>query len=276
MLDPTDPPAPSAPPDLRALLDVAVDLARRAGAMLLDGFDTRRATVETKTSATDMVTELDRASEAFIVEGLADLRPDDGILGEEGANREGSSGLRWVIDPLDGTTNYLYGLPAFAVSIAAELHGRAVVGVVADPSRGEIFTATSGGGAYRNGDPIAVSGASDLATSLVATGFGYRRDQRARQAQVLTEVLPSVRDVRRFGAAALDLCWVACGRLDAYYEVGIQHWDVAAGGIIASEAGAHVEGLAEVAIGSESARMIAATPALAAPLRQLLDGASPT
>ncbi|HEX8770865.1 MAG TPA: inositol monophosphatase family protein [Acidimicrobiales bacterium] len=263
------------PTDLSGLLDIAVDLARGAGAMLVDGFENRRSMVDTKTSATDMVTEVDRASEEFIVKGLLELRPLDGILGEEGANRQGSSGLRWVIDPLDGTTNYLYGLPAFAVSVAAELGGRAVVGVVADPSHDEVFTATAGGGAYRNGDRIAVSGVSDLATALVATGFAYRRDQRSRQARVLTEVLPAVRDVRRLGAAALDLCWVACGRLDAYYEVGIQHWDVAAGGLIALEAGAHVEGLDEVAAGSGSARVIAATPALAAPLRQLLDGASP-
>jgi myo-inositol-1(or 4)-monophosphatase len=257
--------------DLAALLDLAVDLATRAGALLMDRFETRRATVDTKTSATDMVTEIDRASEAFIVKALIEGRPDDGILGEEGASREGTTGLRWVIDPLDGTTNYLYGLPAFAVSIAAELDGRAVVGVVADPSHNETFTATEGGGAFRNGSPIAVSGASDLATALIATGFGYRRDQRARQARVLTEVLPAVRDVRRFGSAALDLCSVACGRLDAYYEVGIQHWDVAAGGLIASEAGAHVEGLREAATGSDRARVIAASPALADPLRRLLD-----
>ncbi|MDQ6909475.1 MAG: inositol monophosphatase [Actinomycetota bacterium] len=261
------------PPDLPALLELGVDLATRAGALLLDGFETRRATVGTKTSATDMVTEIDRASEGFIVKGLIERRPDDGILGEEGASREGTTGLRWVIDPLDGTTNYLYGLPAFAVSIAVELDGRAVVGVVADPSRDETFTAIEGGGAHRNGNPITVSGATDLPTALVATGFGYRRDQRARQARVLTEVLPAVRDVRRFGSAALDLCWVACGRLDAYYEVGIQHWDVAAGGLIALEAGAHVEGLREVGTGSDSARVIGASPALAEPLRRLLDGA---
>ncbi|HUQ64154.1 MAG TPA: inositol monophosphatase family protein [Acidimicrobiales bacterium] len=261
--------------DLSTLLDLAVDLATRAGAMLMDGFEARHETVGTKTSSTDMVTDLDRASEELIVEGLIRMRPDDGILGEEGASREGSSGIRWVIDPLDGTTNYLYGLPAFAVSIAAELHGAAVVGVVADPSHDEVFTATSGGGARRNGVPIAVSGATELATALVATGFGYRREQRSRQAQVLTEVLPAVRDVRRFGAAAIDLCWVACGRLDAYYEVGIQHWDVAAGGLVATEAGAHVEGLREVSTGSDSARVIAATPGLADPLRQLLDAAPP-
>ncbi|MDQ6928877.1 MAG: inositol monophosphatase, partial [Actinomycetota bacterium] len=243
--------------DLQALLELAVDLASRAGAMLMEGFDTRSATVDTKTSATDMVTELDRASEAFIVEGLAKVRPDDGVLGEEGASRDGTSGVRWVIDPLDGTTNYLYGLPAFAVSIAAEVNGRSVVGVVADPSHDEMFTATEGGGAHRNGKAIAVSGASDLATALVATGFGYRRDQRSRQALILTEVLPAVRDLRRYGAAALDLCWVACGRLDAYYEAGIQHWDVAAGGLIALEAGAHVEGLDQVGAGSDSARVIA-------------------
>jgi myo-inositol-1(or 4)-monophosphatase len=262
-------------PDLPALLDVAVDLATRAGALLMDGFATRHATVDTKTSATDMVTDLDRASEALIVEGLARTRPADGILGEEGASRQGTSGVRWVIDPLDGTTNYLYGLPAFVVSIAAEVDGRGVVGVVVDPSRQETFTASEGGGAFCNGAPITVSGATDLATALVATGFGYRREQRTRQAQVLTSVLPAVRDVRRFGAAALDLCWVACGRLDAYYEVGIQHWDVAAGGLIAQEAGAHVEGLAEVGAGApDPVRVMAASPGVAAPLRDLLGAAT--
>jgi myo-inositol-1(or 4)-monophosphatase len=259
--------------DLPALLDLAVDLATRAGVMLMESFDSRHETVGTKTSSTDMVTDLDRASEALIVEGLTKVRPDDAILGEEGSSHDGTSGVRWVIDPLDGTTNYLYGLPAFAVSIAAEVGGEAVVGVVADPSHDETFSATAGGGAFRNGKPITVSGASDLSTALVATGFGYRREQRARQAQVMTEILPAVRDVRRFGAAAIDMCWVACGRLDAYYEVGIKHWDVAAGGLIALEAGAHVEGLREVTTGSESARVIAASPALAGPLRQLLDGA---
>lgn len=262
--------------DLPALLDVAIDLATCAGALLMDGFATRHTTVGTKTSATDMVTDLDRASEALIVDGLAKMRPDDGILGEEGASRAGSSGIRWVIDPLDGTTNYLYGLPAFAVSIAAEVDGRAVVGVVADPSHEETFTAVAGGGAYCNGAPIAVSGATDLATALVATGFGYRREQRARQALVLTQVLPAVRDVRRYGAAALDLCWVACGRLDAYYELGIQHWDVAAGGLVALEAGAQVDGLREVAAGpSDPVRVLAATPGVADPLRRLLDTAAP-
>lgn len=257
--------------DLVALLDVAVDLATQAGDLLMDGFATRRATVGTKTSATDMVTDLDRASEQLIVDGLLAARPDDAILAEEGATREGTTGVRWVIDPLDGTTNYLYGLPAFAVSIAAEAGGRSIVGVVVDPSRDEVFAATTGGGARLNGRAISVSATSDLSTALVGTGFGYLPEQRSRQAAVLTQVLPAVRDVRRLGAAALDLCWVACGRLDAYYEQGIQHWDVAAGGLVALEAGACVEGLEDAGAGDGTARVMAATPAVADPLRRLLD-----
>ena len=257
--------------DLSALLELAVELARDAGAMLVDGQQRVRVEEATKTSATDMVTDMDRASEDLVVERLARARPDDGILAEEGAGREGTSGVRWVIDPLDGTINYLYGNPNFGVSIAAEIDGAGKVGVVFDPARDELFTAVAGRGAHLNGDAIAVSGGDELAQALVATGFSYRPERRADQARVLTAVLPAVRDIRRSGAATLDLCWVACGRVDAYFERGLQPWDLAAGAVVATEAGARVEGLDGPVPGSGS--VLAATPALAGPLRLRLDGA---
>jgi myo-inositol-1(or 4)-monophosphatase len=220
------------------LLALARTVAEAAGSLLLDGAPRRRTDVGTKTSPTDMVTEMDRASEALVVEGLLRARPDDGVLGEEGSARTGTSGVRWVVDPLDGTTNYLYGFPAWAVSVAAEVQGRVVAAAVADPSHSEVFAATRGGGATCNGRPVVPGQAPSLATALVGTGFSYEADRRARQAAVLHEVLPRVRDVRRAGAAALDLCWVAAGRLDAFYERGLQPWDLAAGALVATEAGA--------------------------------------
>ena len=254
--------------DLARLLDLAVGLAGDAAALLRDGAQGRRSDVTTKTSTTDMVTDMDRASEALIVEGLASARPDDAVLGEEGASRPGSSGVRWVIDPLDGTTNYMYGHVGYAVSIAAEVDGRAVVGVVADASRDELFTATAGGGAHRDGELIVVSGATDLSSALVATGFSYLPERRARQALLLRTVLPAVRDLRRVGAASLDLCSVACGRVDGYYEAGLEPWDLAAGALVAAEAGAAIEGLDGPV--PESGSVLAATPALLGPLRALL------
>src|SRR4051794_10535137 len=201
--------------------------------------------VSTKSTATDMVTEMDHASEALIVAGLERLRPDDGILGEEGHDRTGTSGVRWVVDPLDGTTNYLYGFPSFAVSIAAQVEGRSVVGVVRDPVHDETFTAVIGRGSFVNGRPLSVTGAPSLATALVGTGFGYDRARRALQSEVLRHVLPNVRDIRRAGAAAIDVCWVAAGRLDAFYELGLAPWDWAAASLVAAEAGARTDVLAE-------------------------------
>ena len=269
------PPAP-AEPDLDALLDLAVGLARDAGALLLEGRTTLRSDVGTKTSATDMVTDMDRASEALIVDGLAQARPDDGIVAEEGSASDGSSGVVWVIDPLDGTTNYLYGHPTFAVSIAARAGGRTLVGVVAVPAQDELYSATVGGGATRTSvrggsgpaQRLTASDATDLGTSLIATGFSYVAERRAAQARVLARVLPMVRDVRRVGAAAVDLCWVASGRVDAYYEAGLQPWDLAAGALIAAEGGATVQGWNGPL--PESGSVIAAAPALIDPLRRLL------
>jgi len=242
--------------------------ARRAGALLLDGAGRARAEVSTKSTGTDMVTEMDRAAEALITEELLGARPEDGILGEEGADQAGTSGVRWVVDPLDGTTNYLYGFPGFNVSIAAEVDGQAAVGAVFDVVRQELFSAGRGLGATRDGQPIQTSEATDLGLALVGTGFSYEPERRRRQAEVLVEVLPRIRDIRRQGAAALDLCSVACGRLDAYYERGLAPWDLAAGGLIAREAGAEVT---DFGGGDASAgAVVAASPGVAQALRDLL------
>jgi myo-inositol-1(or 4)-monophosphatase len=193
--------------------------------------------VGTKSSQTDMVSEADREAEAAIGEILRAERPDDGLVGEEGADESSASGRRWVVDPLDGTTNYLYGFPAWAVSVALEDGEGGLAGVVHDPAAGETFRAERDGGAQLNGRPIRVRDHDRLETALIATGFGYDPDVRAGQADLLRRVLPRVRDIRRAGAAALDLCFVAAGRLDGYYERGINHWDYAAGALIVREAG---------------------------------------
>ncbi|HEV7887770.1 MAG TPA: inositol monophosphatase family protein [Acidimicrobiales bacterium] len=226
------------------LLELAVDLAHAAGRLLLDGQARVRTLVETKSTRTDMVTEMDRASEALIVNGIRKARPHDALLGEEGTAAPGVSGVQWVVDPLDGTTNYLYGFPSWAVSIGAEVDGVPAVGVVHDPVHAETFTAVRGGGAFLNGARLGpVDGAPDLATALVGTGFSYDAARRRRQAEELALVLPAVRDVRRAGSAASDMCWVAAGRLDAYYERGTQPWDTAAGTVVCTEAGALVDRL---------------------------------
>jgi myo-inositol-1(or 4)-monophosphatase len=260
----------AAPPD--RLLDVAVEAARRAGALLADGLGEARH-VETKSSATDMVSEMDRGAEALIRAVLAEQRPGDTVLGEEGGEVAGGSGVRWIVDPLDGTTNFLYGFPAWCVSVAAECDGEIVVGAVFDPTHNELWTAVRGQGASRNGAslPMLVDRA-DLSTALVATGFGYLADERASQGRLAAYVLPRVRDLRRAGSAALDLCWVAAGRVDAYFEQGTNLWDWAAGALVAAEAGAWVGGYDG---GPPSAAgLVVARPALAVELRALLRRAS--
>lgn len=254
--------------DLDALHHLAAVVAEEAGTFLLDALGRDRTTVETKSSPTDMVTEMDRAAEGRITHLIRAERPDDAILGEEGASEEGTSGIRWVIDPLDGTTNYLYRVPVFAVSVAAEDETGAVVGAVFDPSQAELFTAIRGVGAWRNGRPLLVTGTASLETALVATGFSYDRHRRRQQAMALAHVLPAVRDIRRFGAASLDLCWVAAGRVDAYFERDLQPWDLAAGTLIAREAGSWVGGFD----GGEPspAGVVAAAPHLRDPLLALL------
>lgn len=261
---------PDAAPDPLALLVLARTVAADAGALLLDAWARPRTQVQTKSSATDMVSEMDRAAERLIVDALLAARPDDGLLGEEGSSREGTSGVRWVVDPLDGTTNYLYGLPAWAVSIGAEVDGRAVAGVVFAPALGETYAASLGGGATRNGHPISVSDATDLSTALIATGFAYSRARREQQGALVARVLPRVRDIRRGGSAAIDLCWAACGRVDAYYEAGTAPWDRAAGQLIVTEAGGVVSGVDGGAPSEEGC--VAAPPALHGALLDLLDG----
>ena len=263
------------PGGLRALLDLALALAGQASTLLLEARRHPSSGIDTKSSQNDMVSDADRTSEALIVSGILGARPDDAILAEEGASRPGTSGVRWVIDPLDGTTNYLYGLPAWAVSIAVEVDGVVEVGVVADPSYGEVYSAVRGDPcAWRNGVPISVSGSTVLATSLIGTGFAYRSARRAEQALALPRVLPAVRDIRRLGAAALDLCLVACGRLDGYFETGLQPWDMAAGGLIASVAGAVVCGYDGGP--PSSASVVAAGPGIIAELLATLAAAGVT
>ena len=222
----------------------------------------------TKSTVTDMVTEYDRASERLIVDRLLAARPDDGILGEEGADTAGSSGIRWLIDPIDGTTNYLYGLPGYAVSIAAHDQDGGLVGVVAVPTTDELFAGLRGGGATCNGQPIRCSDRRDLATSLVATGFSYDPDRRRQHAERIARLIDKVRDIRRLGAAAVDLCSVASGRVDAYVEQHLQPWDLAAGAIIATEAGCRLGSLDGGPITPEST--LAATPAIFDALVELI------
>ncbi|CAN5129000.1 inositol monophosphatase family protein [soil metagenome] len=250
------------------VLALAVRLVGDAGALLIERRNTSHGLIGTKTSATDLVSEVDRACEELVVEGIREARPHDAILAEEGTTDSGTSRWRWVIDPLDGTINYLYGLPAFAVSVAVELDGRPEVGVVVDPVHGETFVAVRGRGATRNGEPIQVSDRKELALALVGTGFSYEAERRSRQATVLTSVLPAVRDIRRAGAASIDLCWVACGRLDGYYEQGLQPWDFAAGALVAEEAGATIGDLSGG--GPSGTFTMATVPALFEPLRSLL------
>ncbi|MFI6414705.1 inositol monophosphatase family protein [Streptomyces sp. NPDC050585] len=232
------PPDPSDDPLRDELLAVALEAARRAGALLRDGRPADLGVAATKSSPIDVVTEMDIAAEKLITDHLAKHRPHDGLLGEEGADAEGTSGIRWVVDPLDGTVNYLYGLPTWAVSIAAERDGEALVGVVEIPTRGETFHAVRGRGAWLGERRLRVRPAPPLDQALVATGFNYVTTVRAHQAEVAHRLLPLVRDIRRSGSAAVDLADVAAGRLDGYYERGLRPWDRAAGALIAREAGA--------------------------------------
>ena len=261
-------------PRLAGLVDLAEDAARAAGRLIVSQRPDELSVTATKSSPTDVVTAMDTAAEELLVETITAARPDDGVLGEEGSGRPGTSGLTWVLDPIDGTVNYLYRIPAYAVSVAVVSGppepGRwtVVAGCVHNPVSGETWTAAAGAGAFLDGQRIEVNRGVPLETALVGTGFGYRRERREAQARVLAELLPAVRDVRRAGAASLDLCAVASGRLDAYYERGLKPWDLAAGGLVAAEAGADVGGLDGRAAGEEM--VVAAAPELAAPLRELL------
>jgi myo-inositol-1(or 4)-monophosphatase len=250
----------------RELLDIAVEAARAAGAELLSRWR-RPLTVDTKSTPTDPVTEADLAAEKAIRAVLARARPDDSILGEEGG-ATGDGELRWVVDPLDGTVNYLYGLPTFAVSVAVEDADGALAGAVLDPVADELFTATRSGAPMSNGKPIAASLCGELNRALIGTGFGYEPEVRALQAAVATRVIPAARDIRRAGAAALDMCACASGRLDAYYERGVKAWDIAAGSVICERAGLVVRTLEPE--GLLPSGVVVASPALIDELTRLV------
>lgn len=233
----------SDPQELRELRQLAERIATEAGNFLVAGLNQNRIAIDTKSTGTDMVTEMDRGAEKLIVDAILTTRPDDGLLGEEGAQRKGSSGFRWVVDPLDGTTNYLYRHPMWSVSIGLEFNGRPVVGAVCAPMLQSLFSAHSNGGATNNGSPIHVGDCSDLGHALVGTGFGYKPEMREWQGGILHSLLPQVRDVRRGGSAALDLCYVAAGHFDGYYERNLNPWDACAGTVIVREAGGRATSL---------------------------------
>lgn len=251
------------------LLELGVAAACEAGQFLLASRPADLV-IATKSTPTDVVTQMDTAAERLIAARIHAVRPDDAMLGEEGQSASASAGrrVRWIVDPIDGTVNYLYALPQWAVSIAAEVDGVVQVGVVFDASKDELFTAVRDQGAWRNGQPILVSACTELSQALVGTGFGYDAARRARQAEVVAGAIAFVRDIRRMGAASLDLCALACGRLDAYFERGLNLWDHAAAGLIAEEAGARVEGLDGSPPSGDF--LVAATPAVFGPLHDLL------
>ena len=200
----------------------------------------RKTDIEKKSSSSDYVTSLDRQIESGIVQFIRKNRANDGILGEEGASRSGTSGIRWIIDPIDGTSNFVYSIPYFSISIAIEAEGEIVAGVVADLSSNDIFDAVKGHGSRCNNEVIKVNENDSLQSAIVTTGFSYRPERREFQGGMLQHILPRIGDIRRFGSAALDLCWLATGRVDAFYEEGLNLWDYAAGSLIVSEAGGTV------------------------------------
>jgi myo-inositol-1(or 4)-monophosphatase len=254
----------------RRLLAVAHEAAHAAAAELKQRYGRRQSGVRSKSGPTDLVSDADLAAEKAIRSVLAERRPDDAILGEEGG-ATGDGDLRWVVDPLDGTINYLYEIPAFAVSVACEDASGTIAGVVLDPLRDEVFAATRSGPPTLNDSALSVSERpGSLGMTMVATGFGYDPVVRARQAAVVARVLPRVRDIRRVGAAALDLAWNACGRVDAFYERGLNVWDIAAGALVCSRAGLAVRQFP--ASGDDRWGILTAPPALVDELYELIDG----
>ena len=225
--------------DLSELRLLAIDLARAASRVHLEGLQRARE-IDTKSAPNDYVSDVDRLAEATIVERLAAVRPDDAVFAEEGTARDGASGVRWVVDPLDGTMNYVYGYPAFGSSVAAELDGEVVAGAVSESLTGLVFWAQRGAGAWCDDRPLAATRQTSLARALVGTGFSYDASQRARQGAAVAHFVERIADVRRDGSAALDLCRLAAGQLDAYFELDLSPWDYAAGRLIAEEAGARV------------------------------------
>jgi myo-inositol-1(or 4)-monophosphatase len=248
-------------------LELAERAARAAGEVLMSYFGQAAEGLSVKSSPTDPVSDADREAEEAIQSILATERPDDGVIGEEGANTSAANGRTWIVDPLDGTVNFLYGMRAWAVSIALEDAQGLALGVVFNPVDDECFSAARGRGASVNGRPIHVTQCSSPDRAMVATGFSYEADRRAEQAELLRRLLPSVRDIRRAGAAALDLAYVAAGRVDAFYERGLKRWDEAAGRLLVEEAGGVVTDLQ----GEPPGVLAAATPELAALLQQEVD-----
>jgi myo-inositol-1(or 4)-monophosphatase len=255
------------------LLEVAVDAARMAGGLLSErARHGEELEVSSKSTPTDLVSEADLESERAIKELLAQRRPDDGFVGEEGGAEPGSSGLSWVVDPLDGTVNFLFGIPQWCVSVAVRDGEGTVAGAVYDPNRDELFAATREGRPTLNGQAIAASGRSDLPTAMVATGLAYDASVRAAQAKVLARLVGRVRDIRRFGSAALDLAWTAAGRYDAYFERTVKQWDIAAGALICERAGLRV---LELPVHEDLPWGILVAPrALVEPLLELVEGAA--
>lgn len=279
---PADVPVPDGLP-LDLLERLACEAALEAGRLIVDERPDRLGVARTKSSATDVVTVMDQRAQDLLRERLRSARPEDGFLGEEEGGGSGTSGVTWVVDPIDGTVNYLYGIPAYAVSVAAVVGDlavpggwRPVAGAVADPERGQLFHARLGGGAWRvdrGGDPrrILVGDQGELSQALVGTGFGYEAAVRVWQTRVLVEVIAQVRDVRRIGSAALDLCHVADGELDAYFERGLNEWDMAAGWLVLTEAGGRFGGLAGSAAGPSM--VVAAAPGLFTALDEVVAAA---
>ena len=267
-------------PDPDLLLTLAVSAARQAAGLLAAGSG-QVAVVQTKSSPTDVVTEMDRAAEELIRSHILAERPADAILGEEGGQaggEPGTEGVRWIVDPLDGTVNYLYGLPDWSVSIAAEVGGTVMAGVVCVPARGSMYTAVRGGGAWLQpadgpARRLACTPGVPLARALIGTGFGYSAARRRVQGRVVGALLPLVRDIRRGGVCSVDLCSLAAGQLDGYYERGVQAWDIAAGSLIAGEAGAVVGGLAGRP--ASTSMTVAAGRPLFGELAQLLSSLDP-
>jgi myo-inositol-1(or 4)-monophosphatase len=256
------------PPPARQLEQIAIATVRQAAALISASYGRARR-VASKSSPTDIVTQTDLDAERLIRGLLQEATPHAGLLGEEGtaggATTAGTR-LQWVIDPLDGTVNFLYNVPLFAVSVAAAADGEVVAGAVVDVLRGEVFSAHLGGGARLDGESISVSSCDILPAALIATGFSYRAERRTEQGAIVHQLLPQARDVRCFGSAALELCWVACGRLDAYYERDIKVWDYSAGVLIAREAGA----IAELPCPENDDLVITATPRVFHELRSVV------
>lgn len=258
----------SLPADLHhELHDLACVTAREAAAMVLERHGEMHQ-VDTKASDIDLVTEVDRASEVLITERLLAARPDDGIVGEEGASIAGTSGVEWLVDPIDGTTSFVYGLPGFSVSIAARVGDQVVAGCVVAPATTTEYSAVVGEGATMNGSPIRCRPISSLSKALLGTGFSPDHERRTRQGQVFAAIIPQIRDIRRMGSAAVDLCAVAAGQLDGYFEIGLSLWDYAAGALIAAEAGAVT--IVEPDHVSERAFLMAAAPEIGDELVALL------